>query len=76
MCQDWAVLNAIVDLPIRLKGKLEHISSNIINLLCLSGAQDKDISAASPMLLNQKEKDMFLNNGHKQVSLDISHYKY
>ena len=44
--------------------------------MCLSGAQDKDISAASPMLLNQKEKDTFLNNGHKQVSLDISNYKH
>ena len=29
------------------------------------------------MLLNQKEmKVMFLNNGHKQVSLDISNYKH
>lgn len=73
MCQDWAVLNAIVDLPVRLKGKLERISSN---LLCLSGAQNKDISAASQMLVNQKEmKVMFLNNRHKQVSLDISNYK-
>ena len=73
MCQDWAVLNAIVDLPIRLKGKLERISSN---LLCLSGAQDKDISAVLQMLLNQKEmKVMFLNNGYKQVLLGISNYE-
>ena len=45
---DWPVKKAIVDLPIRLKGNSKHTSGN---LLSPSGAQNKDIGAASKTLL-------------------------
>ena len=32
MHHDWLVKKAIVDLPIRLKGKLEHTSGNLLSL--------------------------------------------
>ena len=45
---DWPVQNAIVNLPIRLKENLKHISGNLLSLL---GAQNKYIGAASQTLL-------------------------
>ena len=45
---DWPVNNAIVDLPIRLKGNLKRISVNSLSPL---GAQNKNIDAASQTLL-------------------------
>ena len=48
MHHDWPVKKAIVDLPLRLKGNLKRTSGNLLSLL---GAQNKDISAASRMLL-------------------------
>ena len=47
---DWPVKDALVYLPIRLKGNLKHTSGNS---LCLLGAQNRDISAASQMLLTR-----------------------
>ena len=48
MHHNWTVKNAIVDLSIRLKGNLKHISGNLLSLL---EAQNKDISAASQTVL-------------------------
>ena len=45
---DWSVQNTIVNLPIRLKGNLKRISSNLLSLL---GAQNEYIGAASQKLL-------------------------
>ena len=45
---DWPFKKAIVDLPIRLKGNWKPTSSNSLSLL---GAQNKDLSTASQMLL-------------------------
>ena len=45
---DWPVKKAIVDLRIRLKGNSKHTSGNSLSP---SGAQNKDISAASKTLL-------------------------
>ena len=47
-CHDWPVKDAFVYLPIRLKGNLKRISGDLLSLL---GAQNKDISAASQILL-------------------------
>ena len=47
---DWPVKDALVYLPIRLKGNLKHTSGNSLSLL---GAQNRDISAASQMLLTR-----------------------
>ena len=48
MCYDWPVKNIIVNLPIRLKGNLKCISSNLVSSL---GDQSKDIGSALQMLL-------------------------
>ena len=45
---DWPVKNAIVDLPIRLKGHLKRISGNLLRPL---EAQNRDFCAASQTLL-------------------------
>ena len=45
---DWLIKKAIVDLPIRLKGNWKPTSGNFLSLL---GAQSKDLSTASQMLL-------------------------
>ena len=47
---DWPIKKAIVDLPIRLKGNWKPTSSNLLSLL---GAQSKDLSTASQMLLTR-----------------------
>ena len=47
---DWPIKKAIVDLPIRLKGNWKPTSSNLLSLL---GAQSKDLSIASQMLLTR-----------------------
>ena len=47
---DWPIKKAIVDLPIRLKGNWKPNSSNLLSLL---GAQSKDLSTASQMLLTR-----------------------
>ena len=47
---DWLIKKAIVDLPIRLKGNWKPTSSNLLSLL---GAQSKDLSTASQMLLTR-----------------------
>ena len=47
---DWPIKKAIVDLPIRLKGNWKPTSSNLLSLL---GAQSKDLSTASLMLLTR-----------------------
>ena len=43
-CHDWPVKNAIVDLPIRIKGNSKRISGNSLSPL---GAQNKDLAASS-----------------------------
>ena len=52
---DWSVEKAIVHLPIRLKGNSKRISGNSLSPL---GAQNKDMGAASPMLLTGVELRM------------------
>ena len=47
---DWLVKNAIVDLPIRLKGNSKRISGNSLSPL---GAQNSDIGAASQTLVTE-----------------------
>ena len=49
-CHDWNVKKAIVDLPIRMTGNSKCTSGN---LLSLSGAHNKDVSAALQMLLTR-----------------------
>ena len=49
MGPDWPVNKAIVDWPIRLKGKSKCISSNSFKPLV---AQNKDIGTALQMLLS------------------------
>ena len=49
-CHDWPVEDALVYLPIRLKGNLKRTSSSSLSLL---GAQTRDISAASQILLTR-----------------------
>ena len=50
MCHDWPVKKSIVNLPIRLKGNSKHICGNALSLL---EVQNKDINAASHMLLTR-----------------------
>ena len=50
-CHDWPVENAIVDLPIRLKGNLKCSSGNLLSPL---EAQNKEISAALQSLLTEE----------------------
>ena len=47
---DWPVKNAIVDLPIRMKGNSKQTSSSALNPL---GAQNNDLGAASQTLLTK-----------------------
>ena len=47
---DWLVKNAIVDLPVRLKGNSKRISGNSLSPL---GAQNSDIGAASQTLVTE-----------------------
>ena len=47
-CHDWPIKKATVNLPIRLKQISKRISGNSFSLF---GAQNKDICAASQMLL-------------------------
>ena len=49
-CHDWPVKDALVYLPIRLKGNLKRTSGNSSSLL---GAQNRDISAASQVILTR-----------------------
>ena len=48
MHHDWPGKNAIVDLPISMKGNSKHISSYSLNLF---GAKNKDLGAASQTFL-------------------------
>ena len=48
MHHDWPVEEAIVNLPIKIKGNLKCTSGNLMSLL---RAQSNDISTASQMLL-------------------------
>ena len=47
MHHDWPDKKAIVDLLIKMKGKLIHTSGNLLSPL---GAQDKDMGAAAQRL--------------------------
>ena len=47
---DWLVKNAIVDLPIRLKGNSKRISGNSLSPL---GTQNSDIAAAWQTLVTE-----------------------
>ena len=49
-CHDWPVKDALVYLPIRLKGNLKRTSGNSSSLL---RAQNRDISAASQVILTR-----------------------
>ena len=54
MYHDWPVKEAIVNLPIRLRGNLKHISGNALSSLGEGrggGGENKDISVASQTLL-------------------------
>ena len=51
MHHDWPVVEAIVNLPIKIKGNSICTSGNSLSLL---GAQNKDIGTASQMLLRLK----------------------
>ena len=48
MHHDWPVKKAIVDLLIKMKGKLIHTSGNLLSQL---GGYDKDMGAAAQTLL-------------------------
>ena len=50
MRHDWPVKNAIVDLPIKMKGNSKHTSVNSLSRL---GAQNKDLGAALQTLLTE-----------------------
>ena len=50
MHRHWPVKNAIVELPIRMRGNLKRPSGNSLSLL---GAQNKDRGAAKQMLLTE-----------------------
>ena len=50
MSYDWPVINAIVDLPIKMKGNSKCTSSNLLNLL---RAQNKDLSTPVQTLLTE-----------------------
>ena len=50
MCHDLPVKNAIVNLPIKMKGNSKHTSGNFLSLL---GTQNKDISVALQMSLTK-----------------------
>ena len=50
MCHDWPASNAIVSLPIKMKGNSKHNSGNLLSPL---GAQNKDFSVALQMSLTK-----------------------
>ena len=50
MYHDRPVKNAIVNLPIKMKGNSKHTSGKLLSLL---GAQNKDISVALQMWLTK-----------------------
>ena len=50
VCHDLPVKNAIVNLPIKMKGNSKHTSGNFLSPL---GAQNKDISVALQMSLTK-----------------------
>ena len=57
---DWPVKNAIVDLPIKMKGNSECCSSHSSNPLV---AQNKDMGAALQMLLTEVIKNYVCDVG-------------
>ena len=59
----WPVENAVVDLPIKMKGNLKCSSSILLSPL---GAQNKDIRAALQSLLGS------LHNGYKNVNQKVN----
>ena len=63
---DWPVKNAIINLPIRMKGNLKRTSSNSLNLL---GAQNRDLGAASQMLLTELRLNYVCDAGYKFFSI-------
>ena len=50
MSYDWPNEKSIVNLPIRVKGYLKHISGNLLNTL---GDKNKDIGTALQTLLSR-----------------------
>ena len=50
MCHDWPVKNAIVNLPIKMKGNWKHTSGKLLSSL---KAQNKDISVALQISLTK-----------------------
>ena len=69
--RDWPIKKAIVDLPIRLKGNWKPTSSNSLSLL---GAQNKDFSTASQMLLTRVRLWLSLRNEGSNSILMTRHY--
>ena len=66
MRHDWPVKNAIINLPIRMKGNLKRTSSNSLNP---SGAQNRDLGAASQMLLTELRLNYVCDAGCKFFSI-------
>ena len=69
MHYDEPVKKAIVNLPVRLKGNLKHISCK---LLCLLVAQNKEISAASETLLTKVIRRLCLWHRLRDEQVDLS----
>ena len=53
---DWPVRNPIVDLPIKMKGKLKRTSGNSLSPL---GAQNRDFRAARLVKSRQENLNVF-----------------
>ena len=66
MRHDWPVKNAIINLQIRMKGNLKRTSSNSLNP---SGAQNRDLGAASQMLLTKLRLNYVCDAGYKFSSI-------
>ena len=66
MRHDWPVKNAIINLQIRMKGNLKRTSSNSLNP---SGAQNRDLGAASQMLPSELRLNYVCDAGYKFSSI-------
>ena len=60
MHHDWPVEEAIINLPIKMKGNLKHTSGDLKSLL---RAQSNDISTASQMLLTNVKLHLWCKLG-------------
>ena len=69
MYYDWPVKNAIVNLPIKLKGNLNCISSNLFSSL---GNQNKGIGTAFQMLLTGIRLPLLHRLGSIPIKLVLS----